>query len=343
MERKGDKYYQVVNSLGENMRNYHNFIKSNMIYSYCSRKTLMNGKDIGLDVLDIGIGRGGDLMKFYHARIKSGIALDISADTLYSATNGAISRYTQFKKKMPNFPKFNFLVADASVKFNFKDQSVAIGSMTDQNAQMLEKIFGKDEKSSNTETFDLINAQFMIHYLLKDELSWGNFCHNINKFLKKDGYLLITTFDAHIVDKMFDKSGKISRYYTADDGTQRYLFDIVKKYNTDNLDQLGLPIDVHMPVFMQDGVYFTEYLVSPNFLMTSLKTNCNMRLVETNLFENLFNIYKDFFETTAQYEEKEETKKYFMNTKKFYNMEDENNKNWFDFSRLNRYYIFQKE
>ena len=74
-----------------------------------------------------------------------------------------------------------------------------------------------------------------------------------------------------------------------------------------------------------------------------MKTQCKLRLVETDLFENLFTIYRDFFETTAEFEEKQETKRYFMKTKKFYDMSDPNNKNWFDLSRLNRYYVFQKE
>lgn len=342
-EKKGDKYYQLVNSLGENMRSFHNFIKSNIIYTYCSHKTLQNKNKVQLRLLDFGTGRGGDLLKFYHARIKEAVLLDISADNLYSATDGAISRYTQFKQEMPNFPKMNFIVADVGAKLNLDAQVAAIGSMTDQNTQLIKQIFGPNDNSQVNQKFDIINVQFMVHYILKNEITWKNFCDNINKTLNNDGYVLITTFDAYIVDKAFDKNGKISRYYNTDDGEQRYIFDIKKNYTDTNLDQLGLPIDVHIPIFMDDGVYMTEYLVSPKFLITSLKTNCNLRLVETDLFENLFNIYKDFFETTAEYEENLKTKNFFMQTKKFYNMNDENNRNWFDFSRLNRYYIFQKD
>jgi len=53
-------------------------------------------------------------------------------------------------------------------------------------------------------------------------------------------------------------------------------------------------------------------------------------------------VYEDFFLNTAQYESKLETKKFFNNTKEFYDMKNPNTKSWFDYSRLNRYFIFQK-
>ena len=66
-----------------------------------------------------------------------------------------------------------------------------------------------------------------------------------------------------------------------------------------------------------------------------------MRLVETDTFENLFNTYNEFFNSAAETESVNDTKNYFLKVKKFYDKTDDN-KNWFNFSRLNRYYIFQK-
>ena len=67
-----------------------------------------------------------------------------------------------------------------------------------------------------------------------------------------------------------------------------------------------------------------------------------MRLVETELFQNLYYVYEEFFEKTANYESKLETRKFFNDVKMFYDKKDEITKDWYEYSRLNRYYIFQK-
>jgi hypothetical protein len=110
LARRNDSYYQIVSNLGKSMRNFHNWIKSNMIYTYCSKKTLMDNSKVAMDILDIGFGRGGDLMKFYHAKIKSGTASDINEAGIYSGSDGAISRYNAMRKKMPHFPKISFYI-----------------------------------------------------------------------------------------------------------------------------------------------------------------------------------------------------------------------------------------
>ena len=349
MSRRDDKYYQIITNLGKSLRNYHNWIKSNMIYTYCEKKTLLDSTKVSMDILDIGVGRGGDLMKLYHAKVKSSVGIDVNESGIFSGSDGAISRYNVMKKKMPGFPKMSFLVADAGQKLDFINQS-SLGQMNDQTVKLLKQVFGENENSTKHSTFDVINAQFMIHYLFRNNLTWNNFCSNVSKYLRSDGYLLITTFDGELVDKTF-KNGHIIREYISDDGQKKTLFDIVKKY-PDNLDikslkssdkNFGIQIDVHNPMFMNEGEYITEYLVNPSFLINELKSKCNMRLVETESFQNLYYVYQDFFVNTAEYESKLETRKFFDNVKEFYNLNDEVTKSLFEFSRLNRYYIFQKK
>ncbi len=183
----------------------------------------------------------------------------------------------------------------------------------------------------------------MIHYLLKTDLTWNNLCYNINRYLKNYGYMMITCFDGEIVHKSFDNNGHITGYYINENNEQKVLFDIVKKYPKDikSIDTTGLAIDMFNCSFMLEGTYQTEYLVTPTFLINNLRDKCNMRLIESDTFENLFNIYKHFFDTGVETESVNETRNYFLKVKKFYD-KTEDNKNWFNFSRLNRYYIFQK-
>jgi len=347
LSRRSDAYYQLITNIGKPIRNFHNWLKSNMIYTYCSKKTLLDSNIVKMDVLDIGVGRGGDLMKFYHAKIKSAVCFDINEAGIFSGSDGAISRYNVMKKKMPGFPKMSFLVADAGQKLEYVNQSKII-QMNEQNIKLSKQIFGDDENSKNYSTFDVINAQFMIHYLLRDIITWNNFCHNVKKYLRPNGYLLITTLDGQSLNNSF-VNDHIRKDYITEDGIKRPLFDIIKKYPELDIktlkteeNNLGIQLDVHISIFMDEGVYQTEYLVNPSFLIQELKTKCGLRLVETESFQNLYYVYQDFFNNTSQFESKIETRKFFNDVKQFYNQNDELNKNWFEFSKLNRYYIFQK-
>ena len=349
LSRRDDKYYQLITNLGKPMRNFHNWIKSNMIYTYCNRKVLLNSTSAAMEVLDLGVGKGGDLLKLYHAKIKSAVCIDINEAGIYSGSDGAISRYNVMKKTKPHFPKMLFVVADGRQKLNFSNQSLT-GKMNDQNAKILKQVFGENEQSKNHYTFDIINSQFMIHYLLQDNNTWNNFCSNVNKYLKKDGYILITTLDGSIVHDSFNNN-HITREYIDDNGQKKILFDIIKKYPEDlNINKLkksdnhlGIQIDVHLPIFMEENEYQSEYLVIPSFLINELKSKCNMRLIETESFANLYYVYQDFFQNTANYESKIETRKFFNDVKEFYNFNNAINKNWFEYSKLHRYFIFQKK
>jgi SAM-dependent methyltransferase len=331
MERRENIYYQVITNLAKPLRNFHNWIKSNLIFTYCSPK---QGKK--LDVLDYGCGVGGDTLKFYHARVASYVGFDYDSHGIYSGSNGALSRYQTFKKKMPNFPKMNFLVADGGALLTYEDQKQALGTMTEQNKKIILEIFG-----DNYKTFDVINCQFVIHYFFKNDITLNNVIQNFKKFTRPSGYVLITTMDAFLVNASFDENNKIISHYTTSDGNKKILFDVIKKYDSTNLDKTGLAIGVHLPAF-EDDKYETEYLVSPNLLINRMIEN-EFNLIDTGYFGNVYEQHRDFFESVARGEENEQNKKYYMGVKEYYNMNDTENKGSYQFSKLNRYYVFQKQ
>ena len=58
----------------------------------------MDGQKKRQSFLDIGCGRGGDVLKVYHARVGNYVGLDLDYEGIYSATDGAISRFNYLKK-----------------------------------------------------------------------------------------------------------------------------------------------------------------------------------------------------------------------------------------------------
>jgi len=339
--RRDDEYYQLTTNIGKTMRTYINWIKSNIIYVYCSPKY-----NIKLDVLDIGVGRGGDINKFFHSRVKSLVGIDPNEAGIYSGSDGAISRYNTFKVKLPSFPKMTFIVANSGMKFDYNNQK-SLGNLNEESIKYIKEIFGEEETSKKYSKFDIFNMQMMIHYLFENKNTFDNLCYNINKYLKVGGLILITVFDGNLIDKNFI-NGEIKKEYISEDGKNMLLYNIIKKYNNiisndmSYENNLGNQIDMYNSMFLEEGSYITEYLVNPKFLIKEFKDKCKLKLVDTDLFHNMFHKYKDFFDNSAFSESKQQTNTFFTDVSKFYNNADQNNIAWYDWFKLFRYYIFMK-
>jgi SAM-dependent methyltransferase len=333
-ERKQDIYYQKVTGLIKKMREFHNWIKSIIINTYCS-PVQVGGKIVRQSMLDIGCGRGGDIMKIYHARIGDYVGIDPDFEGIYSATDGAISRYNYLKGKYPDFGKITYIQADGSIPFNSIAQSKNIPSLSNENKEAIDKIFTKNRK------FDIISSQFVIHYLFGNATSINNLVDNINNFLKKDGYIILTLFDADRVHKSFDANNKITSIYTDKDGKRNILFDIVKKYSGEVSNTVGQPIDVHMSWLSEEGKYIEEYLVSRE-LMEKTMRRAGCRLIDTDLFANLYQINKPYFDNVIKYEENPKNKQFYEKIAEFYQDLSGADKESKVYSFLFRYYVFQK-
>ena len=133
---KQDAYYQKISKLAFNMKQFHNWIRSSVVYTYCN-KIYQNNKQ--LSVLDMAVGRGGDILKYYYAEVAFMVGLDIAKDGLYSPVDGALSRYDQQRKRKANFPKMYFIQSDCGIKLNYDDQYKALGGMNQENKKLFEQ------------------------------------------------------------------------------------------------------------------------------------------------------------------------------------------------------------
>jgi len=340
LERKEDIYYQKITNLIKPMRDWHNFIKSLLIFTYCAPK-FINRKDNRkqkIDVFDIACGRGGDNMKMYHARVKNYVGVDIDYHGIHSSTNGAISRYNTLKKKFPNFTNMTFINADAGTLLTAEDQSKILGNnMSNENKNLIVKNFESKRQ------YDVINCQFAFHYFFESENKLNNVCQNIAKHLKPGGFMLLTMFDGDAVIKLLGDKQSYKGEYTDDEGKNNLLFEIVNKFGKiNNFNKPSIPIDVHMSWISEENKYITEYLVTKEYLTKVMAENVGLKLVDTEMFHNLYDINKDFFMDTINYEENEKNKQFFMKVKSFYNLEKDIDIQSKVYSDLFRYYIFQK-
>lgn len=330
---KGVIYYQKISGNAKSMRAFNNWLKFTIINNYCQNKP---------SVLDIGCGRGGDILKFINSNISEYVGIDIDNNGLYTISGSAYNRYKNYKMKLKNVPPMYFIHADARAKFNVKDQEAVVPNMKNSNKDMIEKYLNGSKK------YNVINAQFTIHYYLADAVSWSNFCKNINDHLEDGGYLLVTGFDGNLIyDNMANKQ-KMTVSYTDDKGKKVKFFEILKRYANDTEKKLGVAIELYNSLYSNPDTYIREYLVFPQFLIKSLKEKCGLSLVETDSFYNMFNLYKDYFEDSLGESNKDSR---YQKVREFYmSMKPNNNTDVsidiatasFKLSMLNRFYVFKK-
>lgn len=340
-EAKENIYYQKITNLGKPMRNFHNYIKSILLYSYINPRYEPDGHNH--TVLDIGTGRGGDLMKLYYATVSLFVGIDVDLNGLISPVDGALSRYNQLRKTHPNFPKMFFIHADGRSPLNYDDQLKALGGMSPTNQKLMDQFFSADK--SRRKQFDRISCQFAVHYFLESETTWNNFTQNISDYLLPGGYLLLTTFDADRIIDVLGEKNQYTVYYNDEKGDRHILFDIVKKYEGikkgDDIG-LGVTIDLHNSLYSADGVYIPEYLVQKKFMQKELLERCDLELVDSDLFENIYLLNTDFFKESYKYESKAETRKFFSDVAQYY-VQNEFNNACYKLTRLYRYYIFRRK
>lgn len=145
----------------ENVRNFHNWVKE-YVLKLAIRKL---GNKNGIKLLDLAVGRGGDLWKWKKNNIKYVVGFDIDNESI----NEAKSRYNSIKDKK-NYD-YNFYVADLSK---------GLPSLGYNNTNDL---------------FDIVSCQFAIHYFFKNRESLDNLFQIISVHLKKGGIFIGTTLD----------------------------------------------------------------------------------------------------------------------------------------------------
>jgi len=339
---KENVYYTAQNKMVDEWKQFNNYIKSIIIYTHCNYIYTDKRK---LSILEIGVGRGGDIMKYYYGNIDFLLGIDPSKDGLLNPSNGAISRYNKFRAGKPRFPKMEFIQGTGNALFNYDDQFRALNGISNDDKIIMEKYFSKDK--NKRVLFDRISCQFSIHYMFGSKNNLQNFKQNINDYLKPGGFLIATCFDAEKVNNLFNDTDKFSTYYTNDKGEKKLLFQIIKKYTDKKKDEIfeeGNAIDFYGAWMFQEGQYETEYLVDENFITKQFLKDCDLELIDTGMFDVLYDLNKEFITKYSNFESVQDTRKFLSNTSAFYKIENTDiHKSCIINASITRYYVFRKK
>ena len=363
-----NKYYIGENNdYTDTLRKLHNYIKSKLIISICS------SFDEEIQILDLSIGRGGDLNKYLDkfSNAKFILGLDLFP------VDEACKRYYEHNRRGKSKAVFaqgdtsqNFMNADCyedvNISVNDKKHSETMLGILYNKHTSIPKEYKKIHKEFNNlalQKFEVINSQFTFHYYFETEDKFKNTINNIIKNITPGGYFIGMCYDGEKIFNLLKNKSKFE--YIHEDG--RLIYSIEKKYETTSFDESTSPINLDNVFGQQIDVYMDsigqtipEYLVNFKFFKNYMEQNgfqltCGFNKLKikrgvssgTNIFyeDLLTDGYGDFEKIINQLSSIKTYDKDLQKQGKYEkSMEilNKSNEKLRLLSSLNKYFIFQK-
>ena len=234
----------------EPLRKFHNWIKQQLIFE---SKRMTDGTKL----LDISVGRGGDIFKWSRAKFKYVTGFDCDAKSIYEKNefDGAIKRFNTVKSQT-NMPKCYFWHMSATDPF------------------ILNLLNGKD----NNCVYDVVSCQFSFNYFVKDINIVLNM---ISKKLKSKGVFIGTAADGDLIKKNLKNNPEINKSaislkYISD---EMYEFSLISKKTS-------------RETYFEYQGKSTEYYLFKEFLIEKCK-EFNMYPISILGFHEWNNIYNE--------------------------------------------------
>jgi hypothetical protein len=294
-------------------RDFHNrTIKSGLILKACES----SGHNGGASIIDLGVGRLGDLNKYLAVKATRILGIDKSSSNLTDpdfAHGGAHTRIlsAQDPKKQrtaaagaaaptldPAKTKIVCIAADASKDLTSVAYLTSLARKDD--VEVAQILWGVGKYASNASDaitppslrpyhnfarrpFDAAVCMFAIHYMFDREESLRQFARNVKAHLRGDGYFVGCCFDGDAVDNLL--SAEAPELGDAVSGTaagDQVAWRITRKYAKGApKEAFGRSIDVYVANI---GKEFPEYLVSFPRLTKILSDEADLHLVESRMF-----------------------------------------------------------
>ncbi len=165
-----------------NIRVFHNWVKNKILEE--ATDYLNQYYDIkNPRLLDMAVGKGGDMFKWLNNHIYNVVGIDIDDDSI-NGPAGANDRYAKLKKKIKTL-YYEFHVFDLSNPVSEAPISEIVGQRQ----------------------FDIVSCQFAIHYFFKDESSLDTFFRIATKHMARRCLFIGSTMNGQDVQNMFVNKG----------------------------------------------------------------------------------------------------------------------------------------
>lgn len=245
----GEIYKQDFENLTtESLRKFHNWIKLQLILD--AKKNTPGEK-----LLDVAVGRGGDIFKWSKAKFKYVTGFDSDSKSIYEKNDfeGAIKRYSSVKSET-NTPKCFFWNISAVDPF------------------VLNILNGKDRNS----IYDVVSCQFSFHYFVNDIDIVLNM---ISKKLKPNGLFIGTATDGDLIKNNLI-AGNINKSAININKVSENVYDFELKSERTSRE-----------TYFEYRGPSREYLLYKNYLIEKCK-QFDMYLIKILNFHEWYDIYR---------------------------------------------------
>ena len=228
-------------------------------------------------LLELGVGRAGDLNKWKRVKPSKVVGVDISESNITSPTQGSAVRYINDKKKHPRdfLPQCLFVVGDMSAYplFDQEDKYMPILTGTEKAPTAYLADF------EGLTSFNAIACQFALHYACETEETFRAFAKNLQKYGK--GVFFGTCSDGKSIYSLL--AGKKTHLFGAE---RQVCGEYSKEYEDRESwnEEFGMPVKVFLESFDRPAI---EYLV-PFEKVTAILGEHGYELVESKLFGELY-------------------------------------------------------
>ena len=255
------------------LRDFHNlYVKRFLIErvaSYLKKKMAVRK----VNLMDLAVGKAGDLPKWKFAGINFVFGVDIAKDNIVNSNDGAVVRYLTSRQKSneknDDVLRAIFVHGDSGANI----RSTGAAYYTDQDRQISQAIFGDNDSEMirkqvadrfwriGHDGFHMTSCQFAMHYFFRSPRSLHSFMRNLSECTKKDGYFVGTCYDGQAVFDLLRTKGRGESVVYTKNGQK--IFEVVKEYTTDTFPETEESIGMAISVYQESiNTMNREYLVN---------------------------------------------------------------------------------
>jgi mRNA (guanine-N7-)-methyltransferase len=266
------------------MRKFHNDIKRKLLVNISNYIYSKTKKPVNL--IDIAVGRGGDLQKWKEARIKNVFGFDNNEESINS-----VNPFNQGAKE-----RYRLLKTPTNVIFE-------VGDATNPSKVLIENLVNFCSKNP----VSIISCQFALHYFFKSDQTLKKVLSLVSNCLQPGGYFVGTTTDGK---KIKEHNGTLFEIHKKGKGYSFKINDSVDEGNYFNTIPESLE---YYTDFKKLTRFAAEYNLVPdntNFLEEKglnqyTKLNITGEIVNTQSFDDIphfsFNMTPEQLELNSLY------------------------------------------
>ena len=267
-----DVYYNRTTNQSNTkaLRDFHNlFVKRKLIMGVSQRQDTL---------IDLAVGKAGDLPKWIGAKLSFVFGIDVSKDNIQNHLDGACARYLNERKKHKNMPDALFVngtsganIRDGKAFASEKDREIAravFGQGPKDRAQLGNGVY--KQYGVGHDGFQICSVQFALHYFFENKTSFHEFMRNVSECTKVGGYFIGTCYDGDSVFKLLSQKNKGESITIMEDGVK--IYELTKQYSQTGFPEdetgLGYAVDVYQETINKE---FREYLVNYVYLVRTME------------------------------------------------------------------------